>query len=120
MAARRRISFSCSKRRTRFLYSSSSLASASLRPGRTPSSMSSFFEPGVQGCFGDPEVLGHLADRCFPFTGHGDNVTVELGGKGFGHGAHPSCEWILVRLGDNQTLGSPSGGTNARSVGEAM
>jgi hypothetical protein len=41
---------------------------------------------------GADDALGHLADRCFPFAGHGDNVTMELGGKGFWHGAHPSCE----------------------------
>src|ERR1035437_11001699 len=35
MAARRKISFSCSKRRTRFLYSRRSLGSASVKPART-------------------------------------------------------------------------------------
>ena len=28
----------------------------------------------------------------FSFAGNRDNVTVELGGKSLGHGAHPSCE----------------------------
>jgi hypothetical protein len=32
---------------------------------------------------------------------------VELGGERLWHGAHPSCELVLIRLGDNQTLGSP-------------
>jgi hypothetical protein len=60
-------------------------------------------EPGMQSGFGDPEVLGNLAERCFPFTGHGDNVSVELSGKGFSYRfrrcsrSHP----------DQAVLGSP-------------
>jgi hypothetical protein len=42
-AARRRTSFSCSRSRIRFLASRSSTRSASLRPGRFPSSMSARF-----------------------------------------------------------------------------
>jgi hypothetical protein len=42
-AARRRISFSCSSSRIRFLASLSSAASFSVTPGRAPSSMSAFF-----------------------------------------------------------------------------
>src|ERR1039457_6906135 len=96
MAARRKISFSSSKKGAEAVVLSAHALFAVL-----------LLEPIVQGCFGDPEVLGNLVEPCFPFTGDSDNVTMELGGKGFGHGAHPSCEWILVRLGDNQTLGSP-------------
>jgi hypothetical protein len=109
MAARRRISFSCSRRRTRFLYSRSSFGVGLGQTGTDTIFDVCLLEPGMQSGFGDPEVLGHLADRCFPFTGHGDDVSVELCGERLWHGAHPSCELVLVRLGDNQTLGSPHG-----------
>jgi hypothetical protein len=42
--------------------------------------------------FGDPEVLGDLVERSFSFPSDSDDLATVLGGKGFGHDAHSSCE----------------------------
>jgi hypothetical protein len=39
-------------------------------------------EPVAQGGVGDPEVLGNLIERNFPFAGNRDNVAAELRGIG--------------------------------------
>src|SRR6266571_1348615 len=53
MAARRRTSFSCSRSRLRFLSSRISASSASVRPSRTPSSISARF---THRCRHDSEI----------------------------------------------------------------
>jgi hypothetical protein len=44
--------------------------------------MSAFFNPVVQGCFGNPEVFGDLGDRSFVFPADRHDIAAELGGKG--------------------------------------
>lgn len=94
-AARRRISFSCSRSRIHFLASRNSTASPGLHPhGCRPEYLP--FQPVVQRCFRSSKVLRDLGNRGFMFASNGNHITTSFYRERFRYHQYPSCNACIL------------------------